>query len=89
MENGVLMGASLYRQNSQAKTNFTKAKTLITMKKPANKLSLKTDKVVSLSTSSMQNVQGGFPPTTIRPSNSGQSYNCIKAPSNSGQSYNC
>ncbi|MFN8354450.1 MAG: class I lanthipeptide [Spirosomataceae bacterium] len=59
------------------------------MKKQVKTLSLKTDKVVSLNSASLANVMGGFPPTTLKPSNSGQSYNCIKAPSNSGQSYNC
>jgi len=64
------------------------------MKKQVKKLSLTTDKVVSLTKAILQHVQGGSPSNSgqsyncIKPSNSGQSYNCIK-PSNSGQSYNC
>jgi hypothetical protein len=83
MENGIRGGASLYRQSRHrvAETTFT-TKTTNAMKKQVKKLSLTTDKVVSLNKASLANVQGG------RPSNSGQSYNCIK-PSNSGQSYNC
>ena len=51
------------------------------MKKHVSKLSLSTDKIVSLSKAQLQHAQGGGP------SNGGQSYNCIV--SNSGQSYNC
>ena len=60
--------------NDKTVKQNTKAKTKTAMKKQVKKLSLTTDKVVSLSTSSMQHVQGG--------SNSGVSHNC-------GPSYYC
>ena len=75
--------------NDKTVKQITKAKTKTAMKKQVKKLSLTTDKVVSLSSSAMQNLQGGITFTTIRPSNSGQSYNCILAPSNGGRTYNC
>ncbi|MEZ4903721.1 MAG: class I lanthipeptide [Spirosomataceae bacterium] len=41
------------------------------MKKQIKKLTFSTEKIVSLSKEQLQNAQGG------RPSNSGQSYNCL------------
>jgi hypothetical protein len=41
------------------------------MKKQIKKLSFSTEKIVSLSKTQLQDAQGG------RPSNSGQSYNCL------------
>ena len=74
--------------NDKTVKQITKAKTFKAMKKQVKKLSLTTDKVVSLSSSAMQNLQGGITFTTIRPSKS-ESYNCILAPSNGGRTYNC
>ena len=60
----------------------SQSKTRNTMKKQVKTLSLKTDKVVSLSKADLRTVQGGAP-------SSGRTYTVTMFASNSGQSYNC
>jgi hypothetical protein len=72
IENALSNAASLYHQNSTRKQkNKSTIKTTTTMKKQIKKLSFSTEKIVSLSKTQLQDAQGG------RPSNSGQSYNCL------------
>lgn len=48
------------------------------MKKQLKKLAFSTEKIVSLSKTQLQDAQGG------RPSNSGQSYNCLASSGSGG-----